>query len=278
MKTAVLKFGGDVVADTAMLLAVLRDVQALAAEGWRFVLVHGGGPQASALQARLGLQTRKVAGRRVTDESTLQVMTQVLAGEVSVSVLAAARAANLRAVGLSGVSDVLVSATRRPPIDVPGESAPVDFGLVGEIVELRAEVITHLWEGGFTPVVNSLGVAPESDDHATACAVFNINADTVASTLAAHLGVDHLFLMTGVPGVLRDKDDPTTRIARLTPHAAQAAIAAGVIVDGMIPKVEEAFARLEQGISAVHILGAGPGDLAGEARNPGARGTALVRE
>ncbi|MGB1699073.1 MAG: acetylglutamate kinase, partial [Nannocystaceae bacterium] len=110
------------------------------------------------------------------------------------------------------------------------------------------------------------------------CAVFNINADTVASTLAAHLQVDHLFLMTGVPGVLRDKDDPSTRIPRLTPRAADEAVRAGVIVDGMIPKVQEAFTRLEQGISAVHILGAGPGDLAGEARAPGSRGTALVSE
>ena len=278
MKTAVLKFGGDVVAETATLIAVLRDVQALVEEGWRFVLVHGGGPQASDLQARLGLATLKVAGRRVTDATTLQVMKQVLAGEVSVDVVAAARAAKLRAVGISGVSDGLISATRRPPIDVPGEDAPVDFGLVGEITEVRAHAVTHLWQGGFTPVVNSLGVAPESVAKEAACEVFNINADTVASTLAAHLEVDHLFLMTGVPGVLRDKDDASTRIERLTPREASEAIAAGVIVDGMIPKVQEAFLRLEQGISAVHILGAGPGELAGEARSPGSRGTALVSE
>ncbi|MGB1700484.1 MAG: acetylglutamate kinase, partial [Nannocystaceae bacterium] len=162
MKTAVLKFGGDVVADGAVLLAVLRDVRALVEDGWRFVLVHGGGPQASALQTRLGMSAHKVAGRRVTDEPTLQVMKQVLAGEVSVDVVAAARAAELRAVGISGVSDGLVSATRRPPIEVPGEEAPVDFGLVGQITEVRSEVVTHLWGGGFTPVVNSLGVAPTS--------------------------------------------------------------------------------------------------------------------
>jgi len=278
MKTAVLKFGGEVVADSATLIAVLRDVQALVAEGWRFVLVHGGGPQASQHQTRLGLTTLKVAGRRVTDAGTLQVMKQVLAGEVSVDVVAAARTAKLRAVGISGVSDGLVSARRRPPIEVSGEDEPVDFGLVGEIVEVRSDVVTHLWDGGWTPVVNSLGVAPASDTNDSPCAVYNINADTVASTLAAHLRVDHLFLMTGVPGVLRNKNDVRTRIARLTRREAKEAVDAGIIVDGMIPKVQEAFSRLEQGISAVHILGARPGDLAGEARNPGSRGTALVAE
>lgn len=270
-KTAVLKFGGEVVADAPALAGVLRDVAALHAAGWRLVLCHGGGPQANALQERLGLVPRKVAGRRVTDEATLQVMKCVLAGELSVDVVAAGAAAGLQAVGVSGVSAGLVTARRRPPIVVAGAGAePIDFGLVGDIVEIRGALLEHLWAGGFTPVVNTLGIDPATG------AVFNINADTVASAIAAALRVDHLFLMTGVPGVLRDKDDPRTRIPRLTADEARAAIASGVIVGGMIPKVEEALANIALGIGAVHILGAQAGVLQAEADAPGSRGTVLV--
>jgi len=270
-KTAVLKFGGEVVADAPALAGVLADVASLVADGWRFVLCHGGGPQANALQERLGLVPRKVAGRRVTDLATLQVMKYVLAGELSVDVVAAGAAAGLRAVGVSGVSAGLVTARRRPPVVVAGAGAePIDFGLVGDVVEIRGELLTHLWAGGYTPVVNTLGLDPARGE------VYNINADTVSSAIAAALKVDHLFLMTGVPGVLRDKDDPTTRIPRLTATAARAAIADGVIVGGMIPKVEEALANIALGIGAVHILGARAGVLQAEAGAPGSAGTVLL--
>lgn len=276
MTRAVLKFGGEVIADASALAAVLADVAALTAAGWRFAICHGGGPQANALQERLGLQPRKVGGRRITDAATLQVMKYVLAGELSVDVVAAALAAGLgRAVGVSGVSAGLVTARRRPPARVSGGGdAPIDFGLVGDVVEIRTELIHHLWAGGFTPVINTLGVDARAEG--PACPVYNINADTVSSAIAGALRVDHLFLMTGVPGVLRDKDDPRTRIPRLTAADARAAIASGVIVGGMIPKVEEALANLELGIGAVHILGASGGALQAEAAEPGRVGTVLV--
>lgn len=272
MKRAVLKFGGEVVADPTQLAAVLADVAKLSEAGWKFLLCHGGGPQGSALAQRLGLPTRKVGGRRVTDDATLQVMKQVLAGEVNVDVTAAALGAGLRAVGVSGVSDAQVSAHKRPPIVVSGGGdEPVDFGWVGEIDEIRVGLINHLWSGGFTPVLNTLAVASQG----THRQVFNINADTVASALAASLRVDHLFLMTGVPGVLRDKDDPSTRIASLSKAKAKDAIDQGVIVGGMIPKVENALSRLEDGVGAVHILGASGGALQEEADAPGSCGTVL---
>ncbi len=276
MTTAVLKFGGEVIADGPALAAVLADVAALAAGGWRLAICHGGGPQANALQERLGLVPTKIGGRRVTDVATLQVMKYVLAGELSVDVVAAALAAGLvGAVGISGVSAGLVSARRRPPMKVSGGGdAPVDFGLVGDVVEIRTALVHHLWAGGYTPVINTLGVdlAPVG----VTCPIYNINADTVSSAIAGALRVDHLFLMTGVPGVLRDKDDPTTRIDRLTAADARAAIASGVIVGGMIPKIEEALANLELGIGAVHILGAGAGALQAAAAAPGSVGTVLV--
>ncbi len=276
MTTAVLKFGGDVVANAPGLAAVLQDVADLARSGWRFVLCHGGGPQASALQSRLGLQTVRVGGRRVTDASTLQVMKYVLAGEVSVDVVAAAAAAGLSAVGFSGVSAGTVTASRRPPMIVSGEGPdPVDYGLVGQVDRIRSELLRLLLDGGYTPVLNTLGIEPTKPD-SLASAVYNINADTVASAVGAALSADHLFLMTGVPGVLRDKDDPSTRIPRLTDRQARAAIADGTIVGGMIPKIEEALRNISAGIGAVHILGAAPGGLAREATAPGSVGTVLL--
>ncbi|MCA9689626.1 MAG: acetylglutamate kinase [Myxococcales bacterium] len=276
-RRALVKFGGDVIADPPALAAVLRDVAALVERGVRVVICHGGGPQASALQQRLGLTPTQIGGRRVTDAATLQVMKYVLAGETSVDVVAAAAAAGLRAVGVSGVSAGLVTARRRPPILVHGGGPePVDFGLVGEVVRLRVELVEHLWAGGYVPVINSLGVAesarPGVDD---TCAVYNINADTVASALAAALRVDHLLLVTGVGGVLRDVKDPTSRIARLTAAQARAQIEAGSIVGGMIPKIEEALDNLEHGVGAVHITGAR--GLLAEVEAPGSHGTALSR-
>ncbi|MBK6916124.1 MAG: acetylglutamate kinase [Deltaproteobacteria bacterium] len=272
----VVKFGGEVVARPAELSGLLAEVAKLRRDGAAVVLCHGGGPQASALQQRLGVETVKVGGRRITDAATLQIMKCVLAGEVSIDVVAAALAAGVPAVGLSGVSAGLVTAHRRPPKRVSGGGeAPVDFGLVGDIDTIRTELLEQLWRGGFVPVVNSLGVAAQAEP-GQPCAVFNINADTVAAAVAAALRADHLLLITDVPGVLRDREDPSSVIPTLTRSAARQAIADGIIAGGMIPKVEEALDNLAQGIGAVHILGAGA--LHDAVRSPGARGTVLVED
>jgi acetylglutamate kinase len=275
--TAVLKFGGDVVGDTDRLVAVVAEVAELTRAGWRFLLCHGGNPQANELTRRLRLEKNQVGGRRITDAATLQVMKQVLAGECNVDVVAAAAATGLRVVGISGVSAFTVTAIRRPPKVFSGCGPdPIDFGYVGEITAIHPELIQHLWAGGYTPVLNTLAVSAASDTERGVCKVFNINADTVSSALAATMKADHLFLMTGVPGVLRDKDDPSSRIGRLTEAEARAAIADEVIVGGMIPKIEEALKNLAAGVGAIHILGAEAGALRGEAQSPGSRGTVLL--
>ena len=277
MPTAVVKFGGEVVADGRAMAAVLRDVAALTERSWRFVLCHGGGPQANRLQKDLGIETHKVGGRRITDEATLRVMKYVLAGEVSVDVVAAGAAAGLQAVGISGVSAGLVTAVRRPPKVVSGGGPePVDFGFVGDVEVIQPRLVQTLWDGGYTPVLNTLGIGAPQGPDAITCPVYNINADTVAAALAGALAVDHLFLMTGVPGVLRDRDDPSTRIPTLHASDARQAIADGIIVDGMIPKIEEALDNLARGIGAVHLLGPLEGALEGAAEQPGSRGTVLL--
>ena len=274
---AVLKFGGEVVADTARLAAVTAEVAGLTRAGWRFLICHGGNPQANALTARLKLEKKQVGGRRITDAATLQVMKQILAGETSVDVVAAATASGLNAVGISGVSARTVVAVRRPPKVFSGAGPdPVDFGFVGEITRIDPGLIRHLWAGGYTPVLNTLAIDEHPDPETGTCQVYNINADTVSAAIAAEIGADHLFLMTAVPGVLRDRDDPDSRIARLTETQARQAITDQVVVGGMIPKIEEALRNLARGIGAIHILGAQPGALQGEAEHPGSKGTVLV--
>jgi len=276
----VIKLGGDVLSGES-LAAMAADVAAFAAAsagpaGPRVVLVHGGGPQATALSERLGLAPRIVGGRRVTDAATLDVMKMIVAGQLDVDLVVALRAAGARAVGVSGTSGV-VRARRRPPRVVAGGGPdPVDFGLVGDVVGFDLALLATLGAAGYLPVVACLGLAegePSSPSGSLGQAL-NINADVVASQLAAAVRARALVAVTRVGGVRRDKDDPATRIPRLTVAEARAAIADGTVKGGMIPKLEEAFAPLAAGVEAVHIVA--PGEVAAALDAPGARGTLIV--
>ncbi len=269
----VVKVGGELAQDRALLAAsVGAAVGAFLEAGVRVAVVHGAGPQASELSKRLGLVPRLVGGRRITDAATLEVMKMTLAGQVSVDVAAAFRRCGVPALCTTGVSAGLLEAARRPPKPVTGAGPePVDMGLVGDVVGVRTELFERLAGVGLVPVLGSLASDAQGN-------VFNINADTVAARLAAELRAAKLFLVSNVPGVLRDKDDPSSRMPRLSRADAAAAIASGVIEGGMIVKVEESLAMLEQGIEAIHIVGVEPPSaLLDEAQSAGSRGTAFVR-
>jgi acetylglutamate kinase len=266
----VLKLGGEVVAGP-YLGAIAADVVELAASGTPVVIVHGGGPQATDLQKRLGQSPNIVAGRRITDDATLDVMKMTVAGKVNVDLCAALLASGGKPVGLHGASARVVDAKRRPPRVVAGGGPePIDFGHVGDVVGVNGELVSLLLSAGYVPVIACLGA--DAEGH-----VFNINADTVANRIAIALDATALVLVTDVSGVLRDVADPSSRIARLTRADAKAAVESGIITKGMIPKVEESFAAIAEGVRAVHIVGKlARGDLAREAREPGSVGTVLV--
>jgi acetylglutamate kinase len=267
----VVKIGGELAQDVRQLSATVgQAVRAFLAAGIKVAVVHGGGPQATDLSKRLGLVTKQVAGQRVTDEATLEVMKQALGG-VGVNVAQAMRLAQVTALCTSGVSAGLVDASRRPPVPVAGEPAPVDYGLVGDVTQVNVGLLEKLAGIGVVPVLGCLAGDASGN-------VYNVNADTVATRLAGRLGAARLFLVSNVPGVLRDKADPTTRIPRLSPAEAKAQIASGAIQGGMIPKVEESLAMLDEGIQAIHIVGLVPESaILDEAREPGSRGTVFVR-
>ncbi len=266
----VLKLGGEVV-QSAELGTVAGDVRALVEAGYPVVVVHGGGPQATALSKRLGLTPAIVAGRRITDRETLEVMKMAVAGQVNVDLCAALVAAGARPVGLHGASDRLIQAVKRPPRAVAGAGPdPIDFGHVGDIVGVRAELVRVLLNLRYVPVIACLGVGDDG-------AIYNINADTVANHVAMALGARALVVVTDVPGVLRDVADPSSRVARLSEAESKEAIASGVVTKGMIPKLEESFAAIRAGVRAVHIVGKlGHGDLVRALTEPGSVGTVLV--
>ena len=269
----VVKIGGELAQDAPQLArSVGAAAAAFLAAGVKVAVVHGGGPQATQLQKRLGLQPTIVAGRRVTDEATLEVMKMTLAGQVSVDVASAFRLAGVPALCTTGVSAGLVSAKRRPPKVLAGAGPePVDLGLVGDITEVDTALFDRLAAAGVVPVLGSLCGDAQGR-------VFNVNADTVAGRVAARLKAAKLLLVSNVPGVLRNKDDPSTRFPVLTPDEAKAQIASGAISGGMIPKVEEGLQMLEEGIDAVHIVGVKPEDaILREAREPGSAGTTFRR-
>ena len=270
MDACVIKLGGDVVAGPFM-SAIAADVAALRAEGRAIVIVHGGGPQATELQKKLGQTPNIVAGRRVTDDATLDVMKMIVAGKVNVDLCAKLHAAGARPVGLHGASAGAIAATKRPPKVMAGAGPePIDYGHVGDVTGVDKALLSTLVAAGYVPVLACLGADP-------AGRVFNINADTVANRVAVALDAQALVLVTDVPGVLRDVADPSSRIARLSRAEGEKAISDGVITKGMIPKVEESFAAIAEGVRSVVVVGKlGAGDLARAVREPGSVGTVLV--
>ncbi|MBX3188320.1 MAG: acetylglutamate kinase [Labilithrix sp.] len=270
MAVIVLKLGGEVVQGPHM-PAIAADVAEMRAAGTPVVIVHGGGPQATDLQKRLGQTPNIVGGRRVTDQDTLDVMKMIVAGKVNVDLCASLVAAGAKPVGLHGASACAIRATRRPPKVVSGGGPdPVDFGFVGDVTGIDRDLLSLLLGGGYVPVLACLGADAQGG-------VFNINADAVANQVAILLDARALVLVTDVPGVLRDVSDPSSRIGRLTVADGKRAIEEGVVTKGMIPKLEESFAAIGQGVKAVHVVGRiARGDLARAVAEPGSVGTVLV--
>jgi acetylglutamate kinase len=266
----VIKLGGEVVQGPHM-AAIAADVAEMRAAGTPVVLVHGGGPQATDLQKRLGQTPKIVGGRRITDEETLEVIKMTVAGKVNVDLCAALLAGGAKPVGLHGASACAVLATRRPPTVVSGGGPePVDFGFVGDVIGVNDALIGLLVNDGFVPVLACLGADEKGG-------VYNINADAVANQVAIRLDARALVLVTDVPGVMRDINDPSSRIERLTLAEGKRAIEEGVVTKGMIPKLEESFAAIAQGVRAVHIVGRlSRGDLTRAVTAPGSVGTVLV--
>ena len=241
--TVVIKYGGAAMVDAEMKASVLQDIVLLHYVGMRPVLVHGGGPEVSALMKRLGKQPEFVRGLRVTDAETMEIAEMVLAGRINKDLADGLQQAGGRAVGLSGKDDRTVIARKLET----WEGEPIDLGFVGEIEEIRPELIRMLVESGFIPVLSSIGVGSDGTS-------YNINADTLAGRLAAVLGAEKFIMLTDVRGILSDPKDEESLIHRVTAGDARDMIASGAIGGGMIPKVQACLEASFGGVPGVHIL------------------------
>jgi len=245
-KVFVLKAGGEIFEDPVQTNALMEQVGILHQVGIRVVLVHGGGPQTTELASALGLDTSIIDGRRVTDSASLDVTTMVLNGQINTRILAACRELQIPAVGISGVDAGLIRAHRRPPVDREG-GAPIDYGFVGDIDSVEADILVSQLDNGFMPVVSPVSC----DETGT---LLNINADTVAAAIAAELNAEKLILATAAAGILEDADNPQSLISYIDRAALDELKADGKIADGMLPKAAAIDSALENGVGRVHVI------------------------
>jgi len=241
----VLKAGGDAFISPETTRALMEQIGILHQVGIRVVLVHGGGPQSTALAKRLGLTTQMVDGRRVTDAQTLEVSTMVLNGEINTRIVAMCRALGIPAIGISGVDGGLIKATKRPPVQVAGQT--VDYGFVGDIYGIDASIIVKQLDNDLVPIVSPLS----ADDQGT---LLNINADTVAAAIACELKAEKFVMATGAPGILESVDDPRSLISYLDRAGLRRLRDEGKLSGGMLPKVAAIERALSGGVPRVHVI------------------------
>ena len=271
-KTFVVKAGGGVFAEMATTRALVEQIGILHYFGVRVVLVHGGGPQLTELSAALGVPTRMIEGRRVTDEKSIEITAMVLNGLINTRVLGICRDLNIDAVGISGVDAGLVRAHRRPPLALAADGERVDFGFVGDIDTIDPTVLNKLLDNGLMPVVSPLS----ADDSGT---LLNINADTVAAAIGAALGAEKLLLCTGTPGILGNLDDPGSLISYTDLRGLKRLRDEGRIAAGMLPKAKAIEEALRGGVRRVHVVSyLSPEGILGEVFTNEGTGTLIVAD
>ena len=239
-KLTIVKVGGAVVEDPAQLDSLLRDFAAI---GGRKALVHGGGRRATQTAARLGIESRMVGGRRITDAAMLEVVTMVYGGLVNKNIVARLQAAGVNALGLTGADMDCLRSHRRPVKD------GVDFGFVGDVERADGRALSTLIESGVTPVMAPL-------THDGGGQLLNTNADTIAAATATALAPLYdvtLIYSFEKPGVLARPDDDSSVIPTITRADFQSLVSTGTVAGGMIPKIENALAAVDAGVSRVII-------------------------
>ena len=234
----VIKIGGGILENEVSRQMFLQ--QFAAVEGPK-VLVHGGGRLATTMAERLGVAQQMIDGRRVTDKETLDIVTMVYGGLVNKQLVASLQNMGINAIGLTGADGGWMKAVKRPVKN------GIDYGFVGDITEVRGDVLRMLLDEGMTPVIAPITFCQEG-------VLLNTNADTIASETAISLAPDvQLTFCFEKTGVLRDADDESSLIPSITPESYTQLKADGIVSGGMIPKIDNAFAAIEHGVQSVRI-------------------------
>ena len=237
-ETIVVKYGGNAMINPELKEAVMNDIVLMQLVGVNVVLVHGGGPEISGMLKKIGKEGKFLNGMRVTDQETMDIVQQVLAGKVNKDLVQRLEDAGGKAIGLCGLDGALFEARVKNP----------KYGLVGEICKVNPGIIYNCLENGYIPVVSTVGYGVDAE-----CS-YNINADTAAAELAIALGSENLILLTDVRGLLRDPKDESTLIPLLPIDGVPALKQDGTISGGMIPKVDCCVRAIEQGVQRTFIL------------------------
>ncbi len=242
-KTVVIKYGGNAMLSDELRDAVISDIVLLSLTGINVVLVHGGGPDMNELLKKIGKKSEFINGLRYTDEETAEVALMVLAGKTNKQLVDRIGRTGGRALGLCGLDGGLIKATRHT--DAEG----TDYGYVGDIVSVDADVIKDVIAKGYIPVISTVAHAEDT------CGVYNINADTAAAEIAVALHAENLILLTDTVGVLRDPSDPTSLISVIRTDEVEGLRRDGIISGGMIPKVECCVSAVRGGVKTFIIDG-----------------------
>ncbi|MEM4187722.1 MAG: acetylglutamate kinase [Candidatus Hadarchaeum sp.] len=248
-KIIVVKMGGRVISNEEMLNTLLQDVVLLNLFGMKMVIVHGGGPEISEEMRKSGVKPKFIEGLRVTDEKTMEILHEQLAGKINKQIVLGINHHGGKAFGISGMDGNLIRARKLiyKTTTSKGKEVEIDLGLVGEVEKIDPAIIHNFLKAGCIPVIAPIGIDAEGRS-------LNINADMVAAELAGAMRAKKLVIITDVMGVMRDPNDEKTLISTLTVDEIQTLVQQGIVKKGMIPKVEACLKALQLGVERCHII------------------------
>ena len=248
MSTYLMKFGGNAIRGKDDLDRLAKEISQLTMKGAKIILVHGGGPEITAEIEKRGMTTKMVGGFRITDDGVLKVADEVLKG-LNDDVVDSLKKAGVKAKGMPGYEGNVITCVKKDPVKVKDGNAmiTVDLGLVGEVDKVKTEHINDMLAKGVMPVIYPICSDARGNK-------MNVNADTVASGIAAAVGCKEMIFITDVPGILLDVNDATSKIDQISLKKIDELISSGVISGGMIPKVEACRKAILSGVSAVRMV------------------------
>nr|WP_303234905.1 acetylglutamate kinase [Methanosphaera cuniculi] len=249
-KKIMIKYGGHAMVDENAMSSTARDTVLLKYVGMQPMVVHGGGPEISRSMDRMGKEPQFIGGLRVTDEETMDIVKMVLVGKINTEIVSKIGLHGGKSLGISGKDSFLLESSRKGPTQVQhenGEILEVDLGYVGKIDKVNSDLIEHLTSNDYIPVISPIGIDKNGN-------TLNLNADTVAGSIASEVDAEKLIVLTDVPGLLADPDDPESLIRRARVDELRELIGDGTISGGMIPKIETCINAVENGVKTAHIL------------------------
>ena len=246
-KKILIKYGGHAMIDDESMSSTARDTVLLKYVGMKPLIVHGGGPEISRSMKKLGKEPEFIQGLRVTDEETMEIIEMVLAGKISYDIVSELIKHDGDAISLSGKDSTLILAHKQGTKKVEGSDEEIDLGLVGEIECINKNLLDMFVDNDYIPVISPIGSAKDGSS-------LNLNADTAAGEVASAVKAEKLIILTDVPGVLRDPDDPSSLIQKIRISEVPQLIEDGIITGGMIPKIETCVKAVENGVKSCHII------------------------